>query len=302
MKSAIFKWTSILGLTLLAHIGIFNLITPSEPSSILVSEKTSESELLNLDLLTISEPTSSTSISETKQKLKDALDKKRNKEINKERTLQLKAEEEQRLKKIKEEKAKAKAASNRAKLEAVAQLKAKEQAEANKRAAEIKELQRLEQKKKAEEIAQQEAMAAAATLAKEAADRLAKATKLKEEKLKQANAAKAAKLKAQKAAKQATQQALIKKIISPAHAIKKNNPIYPKRLERKRTEGTVKLKLIISNTGLIKSITVSQSSGHKDFDNSALKAIKSWKYQAAKNGLGDSIETTIIETCIFRRN
>ncbi|WP_018970455.1 energy transducer TonB [Rubritalea marina] len=104
------------------------------------------------------------------------------------------------------------------------------------------------------------------------------------------------------AAARARKAALAKKIVS--EAIPGNNarhvPHYPRTLRRRGIEGTVVLQVSVDKAGKVTELRLKQSSGHKHFDQSALKAIKHWSYTPAKNGLGQRIASTKVERIVYR--
>ena len=90
------------------------------------------------------------------------------------------------------------------------------------------------------------------------------------------------------------------KKVSGAYPKRRTEPSYPRSLQKKGVEGKVKVKVHISTSGKVSNAYVVSSSGHSDFDNNAVKAAKKWRYETAKNGLGQPIEDTKIETIIFK--
>lgn len=70
-----------------------------------------------------------------------------------------------------------------------------------------------------------------------------------------------------------------------AKSIKKKKPKYPKNAMSKRQEGWVIINFIIDKEGNVISPEVAESSGFTAFENAALRAVKSWKYEpATQNG------------------
>lgn len=64
----------------------------------------------------------------------------------------------------------------------------------------------------------------------------------------------------------------------PPRAISNPSPEYPREAIRRRLEGTVKLRVQIGFDGRVLSVTVAQSSGYDMLDESALRAIRGWKF------------------------
>ncbi|MGY2796580.1 periplasmic protein TonB [Ewingella americana] len=65
-----------------------------------------------------------------------------------------------------------------------------------------------------------------------------------------------------------------------------NNPApdYPRLSKKLREQGTVRLRVEVSASGLAASVAVSQSSGYPRLDEAAVAAVKRWKFIAAKQG------------------
>ena len=62
-------------------------------------------------------------------------------------------------------------------------------------------------------------------------------------------------------------------------------PEYPPDAFDRRQEGTVVLHILVSEKGIAEKVTVAKSSGVKSLDNSAVKAVRDWKFQPAmRNG------------------
>lgn len=64
------------------------------------------------------------------------------------------------------------------------------------------------------------------------------------------------------------------------------NPEYPLQARRNNWEGVTVLKILIETDGLVKNVTVLQSSGYEILDRAAVKAVKRWRYRPASvNGV-----------------
>tara|TARA_R110002073_G_scaffold36582_16_gene106548 strand:+ start:5007 stop:5777 length:771 start_codon:yes stop_codon:yes gene_type:complete len=59
-------------------------------------------------------------------------------------------------------------------------------------------------------------------------------------------------------------------------------PQYPADAVARRLEGTVKLKLIIDETGRVERVEIVDSSGHNALDRAAVEAVQAWQGQPAK--------------------
>ena len=67
--------------------------------------------------------------------------------------------------------------------------------------------------------------------------------------------------------------------------IKRVHPKYPKSAAMQRREGWVKLSFIIEEDGTTSNVVVNESSGSKDFDKAAKRAVTRWQYEPAyENG------------------
>lgn len=75
-------------------------------------------------------------------------------------------------------------------------------------------------------------------------------------------------------------------ITKPSTANYLNNPApnYPQMARRRRQEGTVILNVLVSKLGTAKQISISNSSGYSLLDESAMNAVRSWKFIPAKQG------------------
>ena len=63
-----------------------------------------------------------------------------------------------------------------------------------------------------------------------------------------------------------------------------SGPDYPKVARAKGWEGTVVLKALVEKDGHCESAVVEKSSGHKVLDESAIEAVKRWKFSPARMG------------------
>ena len=67
--------------------------------------------------------------------------------------------------------------------------------------------------------------------------------------------------------------------------IKRVHPKYPMSAAREAREGWVKLSFVIEKNGSVSNVLVNESSGSKDFDREAKRAVAKWKYEPAyENG------------------
>jgi len=75
--------------------------------------------------------------------------------------------------------------------------------------------------------------------------------------------------------------------------VKTPPPDYPINLKREGTSGLVAVSVIIDETGVVTSCSVAKSS-NPDFDESALAAVRKWKFKPAqKDGAAVKMKVTI---------
>jgi protein TonB len=75
--------------------------------------------------------------------------------------------------------------------------------------------------------------------------------------------------------------------------VKTPPPDYPLNLKREGTSGLVAVAVVIDETGVVTSCSVSKSS-NPDFDEAALAAVKKWKFKPAqKEGVAVKMKVTI---------
>jgi len=63
-------------------------------------------------------------------------------------------------------------------------------------------------------------------------------------------------------------------------------PTYPPASRRAGEEGTVRLKVLVDETGRPKDVEVAQSSGFTRLDDAAMQAVRRWRFQAARDASG----------------
>lgn len=61
-------------------------------------------------------------------------------------------------------------------------------------------------------------------------------------------------------------------------------PVYPLEARRQHREGQVELVYEVARDGSVRNIKISQSSGHEDLDQAAVKAISKYKFVAGQDG------------------
>ena len=92
-------------------------------------------------------------------------------------------------------------------------------------------------------------------------------------------------------------------VLPRMEASRLNNPAptYPKRSRQRGEQGTVVLHILIKADGSVGQAKLQQSSGFSRLDKAALKAIKRWRYQAARQG-GKAIDYWYIQAMTFTLN
>lgn len=69
-------------------------------------------------------------------------------------------------------------------------------------------------------------------------------------------------------------------------------PVYPEQARVEHRQGVVLLLVSVSDIGNPTSVSVSRSSGYTDFDDSALRAVRRWRFRPASAG-GMNIPSTV---------
>jgi protein TonB len=72
------------------------------------------------------------------------------------------------------------------------------------------------------------------------------------------------------------------------------DPIYPKQALNNDWEGTVKVRVGISNTGSVNSVRVLRSSGHTVLDQAFIKAIKNYYKFKPKRSMGKDVAGSLV--------
>ncbi len=80
----------------------------------------------------------------------------------------------------------------------------------------------------------------------------------------------------------------------PRQAAANTPPPYPQDAYRSGRQGVVRLRVRISSTGTVSAISVDSSSGHPSLDESALSAVRSWRFQpATRRGVPISLDAIV---------
>jgi periplasmic protein TonB len=75
-------------------------------------------------------------------------------------------------------------------------------------------------------------------------------------------------------------------------------PPYPNVSILRQEEGTVLVRITVGVNGKVSAARVERSSGFAALDDAALKAIRTWRFSAAKRG-GQAVETSVVVPVIF---
>jgi protein TonB len=78
-------------------------------------------------------------------------------------------------------------------------------------------------------------------------------------------------------------------------------PLYPEELRRQQIGGTVLLRVVISSDGSVERVTLEKTSGHQQLDDSALAAVRVWRFQPPRrNGVPTRFEALLPITFAIR--
>ncbi len=70
----------------------------------------------------------------------------------------------------------------------------------------------------------------------------------------------------------------------PARLVKSERPNYPQEARKQGWEGTVVLRITVGTGGDVEKITIQESSGFPELDESAAQSVKTWQFDPAKVG------------------
>ena len=76
-------------------------------------------------------------------------------------------------------------------------------------------------------------------------------------------------------------------------------PPYPVSSRRRGEQGTVLLKVLVTRDGAPASVNVEKTSGHAALDQSAVEAVRKWRFAPARQG-AESIESSVLVPIVFR--
>jgi periplasmic protein TonB len=66
--------------------------------------------------------------------------------------------------------------------------------------------------------------------------------------------------------------------------VSSSKPLYPRVARQSGWEGTVIVRTLITTDGIPSQVEIRKSCGHEALDLAAQEAIKTWKFQPAKDG------------------
>ncbi len=78
-------------------------------------------------------------------------------------------------------------------------------------------------------------------------------------------------------------------------------PRYPDKLKKKKVQGQVLVNATISDTGVVLETSIKESSGHKEFDDAAQKALKKWKFKPGRKA-NKPVKARIVQPISFKLN
>ncbi len=79
-------------------------------------------------------------------------------------------------------------------------------------------------------------------------------------------------------------------------------PAYPQEARRLGKEGQLSVAILVDQEGRVKEARVRETSGLDSFDESALRAVKRWRFSAAKDKNGNALERWCVVQIRFELN
>lgn len=79
-------------------------------------------------------------------------------------------------------------------------------------------------------------------------------------------------------------------------------PAYPEAARRSGKEGQLRVAILVDKEGRVKDARVRETSGLDSFDESALRAVKRWRFRAAKDKDGNALERWCVVQIRFELN
>ncbi|MCK4258634.1 MAG: energy transducer TonB [Halanaerobiales bacterium] len=89
--------------------------------------------------------------------------------------------------------------------------------------------------------------------------------------------------------------------VTPPSLVNYTKPEYPKNLKKRKIQGRVVVKALVDIKGRVIEEKIFKSSGYKQFDNAALKAVNEWKFVPAEIS-GQKVESWILIPVRFTLN
>jgi protein TonB len=86
---------------------------------------------------------------------------------------------------------------------------------------------------------------------------------------------------------------------SDASYLNNPKPAYPQAARRRGDEGTVLVRVQVTAEGLASRVGLEKSSGHPSLDESALAAVRTWRFEPARQG-GKAIEAPYTVPVVFK--
>ena len=86
---------------------------------------------------------------------------------------------------------------------------------------------------------------------------------------------------------------------SDAAYLNNPRPAYPLAARRRGDQGTVLVKVLVTAEGLAASVSLEKTSGYPALDETALAAVKSWRFVPARQG-GQAIESPYVVPVVFK--
>lgn len=76
-------------------------------------------------------------------------------------------------------------------------------------------------------------------------------------------------------------------------------PIYPSESKKLKQQGKTTLNVLVNQLGYVQEVKLRQSSGHKNLDESAIEAVKTWCFSPATNS-GKTVDAWVLVPIDFR--
>jgi protein TonB len=77
-------------------------------------------------------------------------------------------------------------------------------------------------------------------------------------------------------------------------------PRYPESARRRGIEGTVLLKMRITAQGRVENVQVVRSAGYPDLDESAMEAVRRWRFEPARRNGAAVAEDAVLLPVVFQ--